>query len=82
MTKDGVPVIWHDDIINFGSQTMPISCKVEDMTLQEFKSIGPRPIDQSGQLRELIPLQRAFRSRKTGQQVLNCVQAHHCVMST
>ncbi|GMH45934.1 hypothetical protein BSKO_13898 [Bryopsis sp. KO-2023] len=69
VTKDDVPVIWHDDKMIFGSPFQPISCEVKDLTLQEFRSIGPRPIDKSGSLRELIPLQRDFTSRTTGRKI-------------
>lgn len=67
VTKDSVPVVWHDDTITFGSAAAPITCSIRELTLQEFKCLGPRATDGIGTLRELIPLQRQFRSKKTGQ---------------
>ncbi|CAD7702515.1 unnamed protein product [Ostreobium quekettii] len=67
VTKDGVPVVWHDDTITFGSQSHPITCAIRDLEFKEFQALGPRPTDNNGTLRELIPLQRLFRSRATGQ---------------
>lgn len=67
MTQDGVPVIWHDDEIAFGSQTMPFTCRIKDLTFEEFQSLGPQLSSENGQIRELIALHRKFRNRRIGQ---------------
>lgn len=67
VTRDGVPVVWHDDTIAFGSPFLPMTRSIRELSYQEFKCLGPRPTDSMGTLRELIPLQRHFRSKKTGQ---------------
>jgi len=63
VTSDGVPVIWHDDEITFGSQFAPISRHISDLCHEEFKSLGPMKLRENEAMHELIPLHRRFRSR-------------------
>lgn len=45
VTKDGVPVLWHDDDVVFGdSPSSPQSALVKDLTLEQFTALcGPAP---------------------------------------
>eukprot|EP00877_Chromochloris_zofingiensis_P002794 jgi/Chrzof1/12515/Cz06g37010.t1 len=40
VTRDGVPVIWHDDTIQFGNPSNPNSKATADITLEEIKSLS------------------------------------------
>jgi glycerophosphoryl diester phosphodiesterase len=43
VTRDGVPVIWHDNFVVTGDVTAPRSRLVSELTLAEFKSLTPIP---------------------------------------
>eukprot|EP00210_Caulerpa_lentillifera_P007477 g7144.t1 len=63
VTRDGVPVIWHDDEIAFGARSNPFRCQICDLHFDEFRSIGPQlSSDETGRFRELITLHRKFRN--------------------
>ncbi|KAI8473547.1 MAG: PLC-like phosphodiesterase [Monoraphidium minutum] len=40
VTADGVPVLWHDDTVDFGDPSAPSRAPVADLTLAEFKALG------------------------------------------
>lgn len=43
VTRDGVPVIWHDDFVLTGSQEDPLIRKIGDLSLAEFKNLTREP---------------------------------------
>lgn len=44
VTKDGIPVVWHDDFITYGNGENPNSARICDLTFEEFRSIGHRHV--------------------------------------
>lgn len=40
VTRDGVPVLWHDNTVDFGDPDAPSRAPVADLTLAEFKALG------------------------------------------
>jgi glycerophosphodiester phosphodiesterase len=40
VTSDGVPVIWHDDTLEFGDPASPQSALISELTSAEFAAIG------------------------------------------
>ncbi|KAI8464758.1 MAG: PLC-like phosphodiesterase [Monoraphidium minutum] len=40
VTADGVPVLWHDNTVDFGDPSAPSRAPVADLTLAEFKALG------------------------------------------
>jgi glycerophosphodiester phosphodiesterase len=40
VTKDGVPVIWHDDTLEYGDLGHPTSVTIADLTVAEFEALG------------------------------------------
>lgn len=51
VTKDSIPIIWHDDEVIFGSPLNPISCQVKDLTSHEFETIGPHYNENTHQVK-------------------------------
>ena len=51
LTKDGVPVIFHDNFLHFGDETAPLSSMVKELSLSDFKSLAP--INSSSDLTSL-----------------------------
>jgi len=64
VTKDGVPVVWHDEYIAFGSAEAPSLRKIRHLTFQEFQAIGHRRAFD--QLHELSPVYRHYKCKTTG----------------
>jgi glycerophosphodiester phosphodiesterase len=40
VTKDGVPVLWHDDALEYGDLGTPTSVAIADLTVAEFEALG------------------------------------------
>jgi len=40
VTRDGFPVLWHDNTIDFGDPEAPSRALIADLTLAEFKALG------------------------------------------
>jgi len=57
VTKDGVPVVWHDDFITYGKGENPFSARICDLTVDEFRSIGHRHVQ--GILQEINTIYRS-----------------------
>lgn len=56
VTADGVPVIWHDDHVEYGDPTDPNQCKVADLTAAEFQALGA--LSASGKCQQLSVVRR------------------------
>lgn len=41
VTRDGVPVIWHDNYVVYGEEGCPVSVLIADLTLEEFRHLAP-----------------------------------------
>ena len=41
--QDGVPVLWHDDDVVYGSPESPLKPRVQDLTLAEFQATNEPP---------------------------------------
>ncbi|KAL4440128.1 hypothetical protein ABPG75_003129 [Micractinium tetrahymenae] len=41
VTRDGVPVIWHDNYVVYGDEGCPTSSLVAELTLEEFRQLAP-----------------------------------------
>jgi glycerophosphodiester phosphodiesterase len=41
VTKDGVPVIWHDNYVVYGDEAAPTSRLIADLTAEEFRRLAP-----------------------------------------
>eukprot|EP00210_Caulerpa_lentillifera_P006296 g6014.t1 len=64
VTSDGVPVIWHDDFISYGSPETPNVRRIRHLTFQEFQSIGHRrALDD---WKEPSPVYRHYKNETTG----------------
>lgn len=50
VTKDGIPVIWHDDdVLTFSRQSDVVELRrICDLTLDEFKQLSPAHCSQNG----------------------------------
>lgn len=40
VTRDGVPVLWHDDTLDYGDPAAPSRAPIAELTLAEFKALG------------------------------------------
>lgn len=56
MTADGVPVIWHDDHVEYGDPSDPNQCKVAELTAAEFQALGA--LSASGKCQQLSVVRR------------------------
>lgn len=63
VTADGVPVIWHDDTVEYGNPARPTRCAVADLTAAEFQALGE--LSASGTCQQLSVVRR-FHSAGTG----------------
>jgi glycerophosphodiester phosphodiesterase len=51
VTSDGVPVIWHDDHVEYGDPSDPNQCLVAELTAAEFQALGA--LSASGKCQQL-----------------------------
>lgn len=56
VTKDGVPVVWHDNIVEYGDPAHPTQCAIADLTAAEFKALGE--LTASGKSQQLAVVRR------------------------
>jgi glycerophosphodiester phosphodiesterase len=59
VTADGVPVIWHDDLVEYGDPARPTQCAVSDLTAAEFQALGA--LSASGKCQQLSVV-RSFKT--------------------
>ncbi|PSC67608.1 Glycerophosphodiester phosphodiesterase GDE1 isoform B [Micractinium conductrix] len=41
ITKDGVPIVWHDNYVVFGAEAAPTSRLIAELTAEEFRQLAP-----------------------------------------
>jgi len=63
VTKDGIPVVWHDDFITYGKGENTYSARICDLTFEEFRSIGHRQVQ--GILQEINTIYRSSGNSTT-----------------
>lgn len=63
VTKDGVPVVWHDTTLQYGNPAMPTSCKIAELTVAEFEALGRLSSVGDAQLLSVV---RRFKDRANG----------------
>jgi glycerophosphoryl diester phosphodiesterase len=56
VTADGVPVIWHDDHVEYGDPLDPNQCPVAELTSAEFQALGA--LSASGKCQQLSVVRR------------------------
>jgi glycerophosphodiester phosphodiesterase len=56
VTSDGVPVIWHDDHVEYGDPSDPNQCAVAELTSAEFQALGT--LSASGKCQQLAVVRR------------------------
>lgn len=56
VTSDGVPVIWHDNTVEYGDPSDPNQCAVADLTAAEFQALGA--LSASGKCQQLSVVRR------------------------
>lgn len=56
MTSDGVPVIWHDNHVEYGDPSDPNQCAVAELTSAEFQALGT--LSASGKCQQLAVVRR------------------------
>lgn len=56
VTKDGVPVVWHDNTVEYGDPSHPTQCAVSDLTAAEFQALGE--LSASGKCQQLSVVRR------------------------
>jgi glycerophosphodiester phosphodiesterase len=59
VTSDGVPVVWHDNFVEYGDPAHPTQCRVSDLTAAEFQALGQ--LSASGRCQQLSVVRR-FRT--------------------
>eukprot|EP00775_Hariotina_reticulata_P010736 gene10736-10892_t len=59
VTSDGVPVVWHDNLVEYGDPAQPTQCHVSDLTAAEFQALGH--LSASGRCQQLSVVRR-FRT--------------------
>lgn len=56
VTKDGVPVVWHDNTVEYGDPAQPTRCAISDLTAAEFQALGE--LSASGRCQQLAVVRR------------------------
>lgn len=56
VTKDGVPVVWHDNTVEYGDPVQPTQCAISDLTSAEFQALGQ--LSASGKCQQLSVVRR------------------------
>ncbi|KAF8065766.1 LRRC1 [Scenedesmus sp. PABB004] len=56
VTADGVPVVWHDDVVEYGDPSQPTTCAVASLTAAEFQALGA--LSASGNCSQLSVVRR------------------------
>jgi glycerophosphodiester phosphodiesterase len=56
VTKDGVPVVWHDNTVEYGDPAQPTQCAIADLTAAEFQALGE--LSASGKCQQLSVVRR------------------------
>lgn len=56
VTSDAVPVVWHDDVVEYGDPTDPNTCAVAELTAAEFQALGT--LSASGKCQQLSVVRR------------------------
>eukprot|EP00878_Enallax_costatus_P012044 GHUV01012576.1.p1 GENE.GHUV01012576.1~~GHUV01012576.1.p1 ORF type:complete len:357 (+),score=138.76 GHUV01012576.1:429-1499(+) len=56
VTKDGVPVVWHDNTVEYGDPAQPTQCAISDLTAAEFQALGQ--LSASGKCQQLSVVRR------------------------
>jgi glycerophosphodiester phosphodiesterase len=56
VTADGVPVVWHDDTVEFGDPSRPSQVAVSELTAAEFQALGA--LSASGKCQQLSVVRR------------------------
>lgn len=51
VTRDGIPVLWHDDTVDFGDPAAPSRAPISDLTTAEFKALGSITASAAGATR-------------------------------
>jgi glycerophosphodiester phosphodiesterase len=64
VTSDGVPVVWHDNLVEYGDPSRPTQCAVSDLTAAEFQALGS--LSSSGKCQQLAVVRRFKRAAPTG----------------
>lgn len=64
VTSDGVPVVWHDNLVEYGDPTRPTQCAVVDLTAAEFQALGS--LSASGKCQQLAVVRRFKRAAPSG----------------
>jgi len=63
VTRDGVPVVWHDNTLQYGDPAAPTACTIADLTAAEFEALGR--LSTLGDSR-LLSVVRKFKDRGNG----------------
>jgi glycerophosphodiester phosphodiesterase len=64
VTSDGVPVVWHDNLVEYGDPARPTQCAVADLTAAEFQALGS--LSASGKCQQLAVVRRFKRAAPLG----------------
>jgi glycerophosphodiester phosphodiesterase len=64
VTSDGVPVVWHDNLVEYGDPSRPTQCAVADLTAAEFQALGS--LSASGKCQQLAVVRRFKRAAPSG----------------
>ncbi|KAF6264812.1 Glycerophosphoryl diester phosphodiesterase family-domain-containing protein [Scenedesmus sp. NREL 46B-D3] len=64
VTSDGVPVIWHDNFVEYGDPSRPTQCAIADLTAAEFQALGS--LSASGKCQKLAVVRRFKRAAPAG----------------
>lgn len=64
VTRDGVPVVWHDNLVEYGDPAHPTQCAVSDLTVAEFQALGS--LSASGRCQQLAVVRRFKRAAPAG----------------